>query len=339
MEYYDDEYEESYDNYEEHIEPVSLIAEECTEMDITKALLEMGLILDKNPRLSCSMEKLVYVYGHPSEVYSAEEIRFTERVEKVLVYPDFSKRLNKGNMACRVIAVKFNCSGRDALRECVSFEKIIDKALDGFNVFFFVTEESIFFGCRIFDKDAKHDCTISSPIKSEIEFEQLQEELSFLAEMDDFMDFYNQYKRAILSNTFNVDDYEDTLMKRRGLQFSYLDEIDKLGRDIGIDMSRETERYWHLFEKEPEVSFSALLEEVEDSLSFIKSNRVNTYEMLFEADEMMRFADETEAENNKLAQQASGENTHGNSQDDKDVEALLYNPEEMIKLLKKRRGL
>lgn len=61
--------------------------------------------------------------------------------------------------------------------------------------------------------------------------------------------------------------------------------------------------------------------------------------MLFEADEMMRFADETEAENNKLAQQASGENTHGNSQDDKDVEALLDNPEEMIKLLKKRRGL
>jgi hypothetical protein len=225
---------------------VSLVAEGCTEIDISKALLETGLVVDKNPRLSCSMEKLVYVYGHPSEVYSAEEIRFTERVEKVLVYPDFSKHLNKGNMACRVIAVKFNCSGPDALRECVSFEKIIDKALDGFNIFFFVTEESVFFGCRIFDKEGKHDCTISSPIKSEVEFKQFQEELSFLTEINDFMDFYKQYKRAILSSHFNIDNYEDAIMKRRGLQFSYLDEIDELGRDIGIDMSREMERYWQM---------------------------------------------------------------------------------------------
>ena len=33
MEYYDDDYEKTYDGYEEHIEPVNLVAEICTESD------------------------------------------------------------------------------------------------------------------------------------------------------------------------------------------------------------------------------------------------------------------------------------------------------------------
>ena len=44
MEYYDDDYEKTYDGYEEHIEPVNLVAEICTESDITDALLTAGLI-------------------------------------------------------------------------------------------------------------------------------------------------------------------------------------------------------------------------------------------------------------------------------------------------------
>ena len=39
MGYYDDDYEEPYDGYEERIEPVNLVAEGCTESDITDALL------------------------------------------------------------------------------------------------------------------------------------------------------------------------------------------------------------------------------------------------------------------------------------------------------------
>ena len=97
-------------------------------------------------------------------------------------------------------------------------------------------------------------------------------------------------------------------------------------------MSRKMERYWHMFEVEPEVSFSALLEEVKDSLSFIKSNGVNTYEMLFEADE-------TEAENLRLTQQTAIENQSDSSLSDDKAEALLYDPEAVTKLLKKRRGM
>jgi hypothetical protein len=339
MGYYEDDEAESYYCYEERIEPVSLVAEGCTEKDIEDALMETGLIQDTTPRLVCSMEKLVFVHGNPNEVYSPAEIRFTERIDKVLVFPDFFKSLNMGSMACRVIAAKIGCSIDDAIKSCISFEKIIDKALDGFNIFFFVTENSVFFGCRVFDKTGKSDCTISTPITSEIVFEQFQEEVSFYTGKDDFLEFYNQFRHTIASSTVSENDYEGLIMKRRGIQLSYLEEIDKIGREIGVDVSREKERYWRQFEEVKELSFSEILEDVEESLSFIKSNRVNTYEMLFEADEMMRQAEEAEAENEKLAVQAALENPSYESPKDTEAEALLDDPEEMIKLLKKRRGL
>ena len=71
----------------------------------------------------------------------------------------------------------------------------------------------------------------------------------------------------------------------------------------------------------------------------IKSNRVNTYEMLFEADEIMRRVEAAEAENDRLAIQAALENPVSEKVYDTEAEALLDDPEEMIKLLKKRRGL
>ena len=338
MGYYDD-YEKSYDGYEEHIEPVNLVAEECTESDITDALLAAGLISEKRPKLVCNMEKLVYVHGNTNEVYSPAEIRFTESIDKVYVYSDFFMNLNKGSMACRVIATRICCDGHNALKACVSFEKIIDKALDGFNIFFFVTDECVLFGCKIFDKTGKNDCTLSRPIMTQMEFEQIQDELSFLGSSDDFIDFYNYYCRVLTCGDSHDDDYEMLIIKRQGMQFAYLEEIDNLGRELGVDMIREKERYRQMFETNSVTSFATLLEEVEDNLSFIKSNRVNTYELLFEADEMMRQAEEAETENDRLTVQTALESPVSDDAYDTEIEALLDNPEEMIKLLKKRRGI
>lgn len=335
MGYYNDDEGESYYDYEEGVEPVSLVVEACTEKDVTDALIEAGLIQDKTPRLVCSMEKLIFVYGDPNEVYSPVEIRFTEGVKKVLVFSDFFKSMNKGSMVCRVIAAKLSCSEYDAIKTCVSFEKITNKALDGFNIFFFVTEDSVFYGCRVFDKTGKHDCTISMPITLERVFEQMQEELSFCIGTEEFLKFYNQFRYTITSSSSD-EDYESMIMKHRGIQTSYLEEIDRLGREIGIDVSREKERYWKQFEETQEWSFAEIFEDVEESLSFIKSNRVNTYEMLFEADEMMRQAEEIETENERIV---ALENSITENAQDVEAESLLDDPEEMIKLLKKRRGI
>lgn len=68
------------------------------------------------------------------------------------------------------------------------------------------------------------------------------------------------------------------------------------------------------------MEFSEILQDVEENISFIKSNRVNTYEMLFEADEMMRQAEETETETERLAVQVATKNLITEST--QDIEAL-----------------
>lgn len=338
MGYYDD-YEDSYDLYEEHFEPVSLVAEECSEKEITDVLMSTGIPIERKPKHVCTMEKLVFVHGNPSEVYSPAEIRFIENVDKVYVYPDFIKYLSNGSMACRTIAAEIKSYDRDAIKACVSFEKIVNKALDGFNIFFFITKQGLFFGSKIFDKTGKHDCTLSKPIKLQNEFERLLDELSFLTSSDDFIKFYEQYRQIISSEISVDDDYETQIMRRRGIQFAYLDEIDKLGRTIGMNMSKEVERYWHMFDDNYDVSFTQSLDEVEEDLAFIKSNRINTYELLFEADEMERQAEKAEAERENIMQKVTSETLSGDPSMDSQMEDMLDDPEAMIKLLKKRRGL
>lgn len=342
MVYYnnDDEYYSDYYEDEDNIEPVSIIDEDFSEKVLTDIFLSASLTPDDRPKYSGSMEKLVFMHGEDSEVYSPDEIQFIESVKEVFVYPEFTKTLDQGNMVCRVITTKFNCSEHDALRACVSFEKIIDKALDGFNIFFFVTEESVFFGCRIFDKTGKRDCALSNPITDEYEFEQIIDELSFLEEIDSFIEYYSNFQMLISEGQNNNEDYEYMIMSRRGIQPSYLDNICGIEHDMRLNMSGEKERYWNTFDEIHEESFALLLDEVEEDLSFIKSNRVNSYEMLFEADEMMRRAEKTEVENNRLTSEDTQQEVEKtNAESDEEAQKLLNDPEEIIKLLKKRKGI
>ena len=341
MGYYDDEeYFENYNyDYEERIEPLNLI-EEYSEDTVSDFMYMAGLTSGKRSAYTGNMEELVFALGEKSEIYSSAEIRFIERVDEVFVYPDFTKALGSGEMRCRAIATKFDFSGHDALRACVSFEKIIDKALDGFNVFLFVTEDSVFIGSRIFDKTGKRDCALSSPITNEHDLEKFLDEFSILTGIDSFMDYYDHFLMSIMDGQYQDFDYEKTVMLRRGLQIAYIEDISRLEQDTGISFYKEKERYWRQFHDEPEESFISLLQEVEESLAFIKSNRVNTYEMLYEAEEMMRQAEEIEAENERLSNIPTKDLVRNeDTNTDKEAEALLDDPDAIIKLLKKRRGI
>ena len=343
MNYYDDGgggyYSYDYDDYD-HDEPVIFIEQDFSEHSVTDALVDAGLLEDATIRYSGSMEGLVFTLGNDNEIYSREEIRFTERMEQVIVYEDFAKKLSRGTMACRVIAAKVNDSGTDAVKGCIAFEKITDKALDGFNIFFFVTDDSIFFGARLFEQSGTSDCLLSRPIQTEAQYEQMVDELLYVYDSDYFMDFYIDLTCWITSDIgSSLQDYDALVRRRRGIQISYLDAMDHLQKYTGIDFSLERRRYQQTFEKSPEMTFSDLLEDVEESLSFIKSNRINTYEMLFEADEMLREASAAEAENERLLQDHTDVGQNENSILDEEAKAMLNDPEEMIKLLKKRRGI
>lgn len=61
-------------------------------------------------------------------------------------------------------------------------------------------------------------------------------------------------------------------------------------------------------------------------------------EILFEAQEMERLASEAEQKNDEMLQQNNGdENTETDI--DEETKALLDDPEGMIKMLKKKRGI
>ena len=332
MGYFDDD--DEYYEYDDRIDPVEIVSEVFSDDIITDTLTDAGLISDKAPRFSGTMERLVFVYGNDKEVYSSSEIRFIEQIEKVCLYSDYTKTLKKHTMPCRVIATKIDGSGHSAITACVSFEKIINKAFDGFNIFLFVTDESAYFGCRIFDK-GKYDCTLSNPIVSEEQFEQILEAFVFTVDTDDFIEYYQQIKHIISIGQEELLGYEDSVVSKRA-NAVFLDTLDDIGRSLGLDVSEAKARYWNDYYGEREEAFTSILDEACENLSFIKSNRINIYEMLFEADEAMRQAEITEAVNLAITNSAY---TTGSSYIDEETKSLLDDPEEMIKLLKKRKGI
>ncbi len=339
MGYYDDDDYEYIGKYREIIEPVELVPEVFSENTITRVLQSAGLAFEKSPKYAGNMERLVFVYGDDNEVYSSVEIQYTEKIDTVFLYSDFNKSMRQGTMACRVIATKIDGVGHDVVTSCVAFEKIVNKALDGFNIFFFVTDNSVFFGCRVFDKNGKYDCSLSNPIKEKYEFEQVIDEFAFASASDKFMDYYGHIQGIITSDQDDRPSYEDILIRKRGIRQSYLDDLNAISDALGVDFSREKERYCNMFSDTKEESFVALLDSVCESMAFIKSNRVNTYEILFEADEMMRQVECVEAENERMAVAIAQEQNDTDDVYDNEARALLEAPEEMIKLLKKRRGL
>ena len=79
--------------------------------------------------------------------------------------------------------------------------------------------------------------------------------------------------------------------------------------------------------------------EADEYLFKIESSRINTMEMLFEAEEMEKLASEAEQRNETLLMQNAAGEENGVEEIDTETKALLDDPESMIKLLKKKRGI
>ena len=112
----------------------------------------------------------------------------------------------------------------------------------------------------------------------------------------------------------------------------------ELERDLQVDMIYERKRYYQLFEEKTQLSFAEIQEEINDDLAFIKSNRSNTYEILFEADEMLEKMEATEAVNNKRVQ-LSEETKEKVDISNIETADLLKSPEKIIKFLRKRSNI
>lgn len=327
-------YYKTYNDSTEYSESISMI--DFSEKELTDFLLTTGLIPEVGLSYAGSMEKLVFTLGADDEIYSNSEISFIEEVSNVYVFQEYYMPLSSGVMPCRVIAVQTNSTRDDNVYFCIAFEKIINKALDGYNMFLFMAEDGIIFGCKLFNRDDTFDCALSQIICDEYALEQIQYEFSFLQESKDFAGLYSLFVSSISSDDDNAD-LEETIIKRRGMQLSYLETLNSLEKELGIDTSGELSRYRNFFTPHNEESYTMIIEDVEENLSFIKSNRVNTYELLFEADQMERIAIETEKKNEEILSQTEGENIE---RDDLSLPSeCMDDAEAMIKFLKKQKGL
>ena len=108
--------------------------------------------------------------------------------------------------------------------------------MTGFNVFLFRTVEGFFLGCRLYNKDTYKDCTLTEAIKYESEFDEIIEELSYLPYTDEFIPYYSALVEAIECRETNLIDYDLKIIMKRGVNFSYLEGLSDIEKNIHINM-------------------------------------------------------------------------------------------------------
>lgn len=168
--------------------------------------------------------------------------------------------------------------------------KEINKAIGGFTIFFIKAGVNFYIGIRAFNKDENDDCIISKPIVLVEDFEEMADKLSYVTDSDDFIDYYRTLVDAIEENNLALTDYDRQIEIKRGIQYSYLNILSEISHIYKVSFSGEIERYYKSFEGIEGNDYLSIVKESIAELSFIKSFKANTMEMLFEADEMMELA-------------------------------------------------
>ena len=308
---------------------------EFTEEDIAHVLECMGLV---NAQESCQiepMDKFIFLHGDEQEVYNKEERDFIENVGEIYIYKEFCKKAKRGIITCRIIAAEVN--GVNEIKNSLFFMKEINKAIGGFTIFFIKAGVNFYIGIRAFNKDENDDCIISKPIVLVEDFEEMSDKLSYVTDSDDFIDYYRTLVDAIEENNLALTDYDRQIEIKRGIQYSYLNILSEISHIYKVSFSGEIERYYKSFEGIEGNDYLSIVKESIAELSFIKSFKANTMEMLFEADEMMELAKKTEEENEIFIGNQNEKNY--NEENNSDMMKYLDNPELMIKMLKQRKGI
>ena len=219
---------------------------EFTRENIAHLLQYMGLA---NAQESCQiehMDKFIFLHGDEQEVYNKDERNFIENAGDVYIYKEFYKRTKRGVMPCRIIATEI--SGINGIKNSLFFMKEINKAIGGFTIFFIKAGVNYYIGIRAFNKDVNDDCIISKPIALTEDFEEITDKLSYVADSDDFIDYYRTLVDAIEENDLALTDYDRQIEIKRGIQYSYLNMLSEISHIYKVSFSGEIERYYKSFE-------------------------------------------------------------------------------------------
>lgn len=314
---------------QEMLEIINELNSEFSATNISRMLFDAGLISKGVKGRTERFSKLIFLHSDKDEIYSQQEMKFIEYVGDIIIFPDFIKNVSRGNMQCRFVCVDLSRFD-DGIYSAVSFMKIMIKALSGFTIFIFKLDDGIHIGTRTFDKKDYRNCTIC-------ETNQIEEVLDTLMFQfdDDFFDFYAAISEVVRPRSSLLPDYDELGIKRRGIQYDYIEGMIQIETLIGQSTAKEIERYKEWFAEKTVITFEEQLEDMLLELQYIKSSKVNTLEMLFEADELERLSLENE-EKYVATLNAPVQETQV---DEQMIAEYGDNPEEMIKLLKMKHGL
>ena len=280
-----------------------------------------------------SMSRYIFLQGDEHEVYNSSERTFIESIDSIFVFQTFYKKTKRGKIPCRIVAVELDEDNND-LTTPIFFIKEINKAIDGFNIFLIKTGNSFYFGMRSYDNSRNEDFMISPSIKLCKDLQEISDKLAYINSNDEFIDFYNCLSSAMETSLDDELLYDAYNNQDESSRYGLL--LNEVGAIYHLDFSEEISRFYDSLHSDVVVSFKTLLDEASEELSFIKSNKVNTMEMLFEADELAQLAQRAEDEHNSIIQKS----IHNNSDEENDdIKEYLDDPETMIKLLKQRKGL
>lgn len=307
-----------------------------TSEEITELLINMGLIgVKENCRIE-DLERYIFLYGNDQEIYCSEERSFIEDVGSVFIYNDINRRTNKGMITTKIIASDL-CGSNETVKSCFFLMKVINKATDSFNIFLFKTDEGFFVGCRLYDKDIDKNCLLSNTIRTDEELDEIIQRLICLPTSDEFIPYYSAFVEAIEYRKWVLEDYDTKIIIRQGVDFSYLNMLSEIEKEYHINLDRAKEMHYESIEGNTNSETSEDYSLIMNSLRFIKSEKTNTLEMLFEAEEMALLAMETEQKNEKTLLMPNEEDSRDNSNDDI-LKKHINDPELMIKMLKAQKG-
>lgn len=266
-----------------------------------------------------SLEKLVYTVGDTSEVYTRNERNFIEKIKNVIVFSPFVVEGKRSNISCNIISVELP-EFSDSIYSSIAFMKICNKALEGFNIYLLVSKEAIYIGQDDLESTNTLGCKLSYPIMSNIDWDRLQDTFLYV-DTKNFQYYYNSLSDAITS----IDDcYEDSSSLDDG-QYYFDEETDKYVFLSYGSFSSKTDLKPLVESKN---DFDNDIQYSKESLSYIKTNKVNSLELLMDAETIEQNSSGQDLPETKQTAEADEVSIINDS--------MLDDPEALIKFLKKR---
>ena len=303
---------------------------EFSASNLEKLLTFVGAIDTGVKAERISFNQYVFLRSSTDEIYREQERKMIQQMETLFMFPETKKTVARGVVASRTIAADLTEIGGD-IHSAVLFMKIVIKAFDGWPIFILRLSDGIHIGMRLYERDQKKNCTLSEATQ----VEEILGNYMWSAGMKEFLTAYSIMYETVTPVDESAKDYDEIAVRRRGVQYKYIESLESIAHYIHLDTSYVIICYKEWFDKEKSYPFYMELQDTLEDLQDIKSSKVNTLEMLFEAEELERISYDSE----QKYMQTLSSITYD---DDKSSEALSMSgkdPEEMIKLLKERRGI